>query len=114
MRRGLTQLLILALIATALVTTSRIRARQVAIAYVGSVPDVAHYREGSIPLGRVPPRDSAWAWAVPFTSTYIPGHIVFEVYVSPLGRVLGTNPSELPEFLQPEGRRAGDTRLRHN
>ena len=114
MRRGLPQLLIFALIATALITTSRVRARQAAIAYVGSLPDVAYYREGSTQLGRVPPRDSAWAWSVPFTSTHIPGHIVFEVYVSPLGHVLGTNPAELPEFLQPEGRRAGDSRLRHN
>ena len=78
--------------------TSYSRARRVAEAYVNPrPPDVAQFHTGFVPLRRT--GDGRWAWSISYGPQAIPGHVGFEVYVSPAGRLIGTNPVAFDSLL---------------
>ena len=113
LNRTLTSVLMVVVVGATLVSASRHRARQVARGHIGPVSGVVQNSESPMSLVRAEPTGRL-AWAVSFTSTTIPGHLAFEVYVSPLGQVLGTNPADFTTRIPPQERRASDASLRHN
>ena len=90
--------------------TSYHRARRVADAFVGPLPPgVAQFRHGLVPL-RLAPAAERVGWVIAYGPRAQPGHIGFEVFVAPLGGVLATNPTDLPERLR--AWRSGEARSR--
>ena len=78
--------------------TSYARARRVAEAYLAPRPaDIAQFHTGLVPLRRT--GDGRWAWSISYGPRAIPRLVGFEIYVSPAGRMVGTNPVSLDSLL---------------
>ncbi|MGH7623687.1 MAG: hypothetical protein ACREOJ_00015 [Gemmatimonadaceae bacterium] len=67
-------------------------ARRIANRYVGDLPrGLTQTHHGFIPFRRYPPSDR-WGWVISYDDANEDG---FEIYVTPFGRILGTNPPGL-------------------
>lgn len=93
-----------ALVAAAVLAplASYARAQWIAEAALGrAATDLGRVREGLVPLRRTP--DGAWAWVFGYGPKSVPGHVGFELYVSPVRGRLTANPPDLLARLSGSG-----------